>query len=38
VQRGELTLIPNCKHSPHRDQQEIVIDAVSHFVREYSEH
>ncbi|TAG82753.1 MAG: alpha/beta hydrolase [Betaproteobacteria bacterium] len=38
VQRGELVLIPNCKHSPHRDQQEIVIDAVSHFVRDYGEH
>jgi pimeloyl-ACP methyl ester carboxylesterase len=35
VERGELLLIPNCKHSPHRDQPEIVIEAVEAFVREH---
>jgi pimeloyl-ACP methyl ester carboxylesterase len=37
TQRGELVLIPDCKHSPHRDQPEIVIDAVRYFVEENSE-
>ncbi len=37
TQRGELLLIPNCKHSPHRDQSEIVMDAVENFVRENAE-
>ncbi|TAG24896.1 MAG: alpha/beta hydrolase [Burkholderiales bacterium] len=32
VQNGELMLIPNCGHSPHRDQPEIVIEAVCEFV------
>jgi pimeloyl-ACP methyl ester carboxylesterase len=33
VQNGELMLIPNCGHSPHRDQPQLVIDAVTEFVR-----
>lgn len=37
TQRGELLLIPNCKHSPHRDQPEIVFDAVAAFVNDYRE-
>jgi pimeloyl-ACP methyl ester carboxylesterase len=36
TQRGELLLIPDCKHSPHRDQPDIVIDAVKAFVDEYA--
>jgi pimeloyl-ACP methyl ester carboxylesterase len=36
TQRGELLLIPGCKHSPHRDQPDIVIDAVKAFVDEYA--
>jgi pimeloyl-ACP methyl ester carboxylesterase len=32
VQNGELMLIPNCGHSPHRDQPELVIEAVKEFV------
>jgi pimeloyl-ACP methyl ester carboxylesterase len=32
VQDGELMLIPNCGHSPHRDQPQLVIDAVVEFV------
>jgi pimeloyl-ACP methyl ester carboxylesterase len=35
IERGELLLIPNCKHSPHRDQPEIVFDAVEAFVNDY---
>jgi pimeloyl-ACP methyl ester carboxylesterase len=37
VERGELLLIPNCKHSPHRDQADIVMDAVEAFVNDYRE-
>ncbi len=37
VARGELMLIANCGHSPHRDQSGIVIDAVVEFVSEQRE-
>lgn len=37
VERGELLLIPDCKHSPHRDQPEIVINAVETFVNDHRE-
>jgi pimeloyl-ACP methyl ester carboxylesterase len=32
VERGELMLIANCGHSPHRDQSGIVMEAVAEFV------
>jgi pimeloyl-ACP methyl ester carboxylesterase len=32
VQNGELMLIPNCGHSPHRDHAQLVIDTVAEYV------
>lgn len=37
VQNGELMLIPNCAHSPHRDQAALVIESVKEFVAQQRE-
>jgi pimeloyl-ACP methyl ester carboxylesterase len=37
VQNGELMLIPNCGHSPHRDHPQLVIESVKDFVGQYRE-
>lgn len=34
VQHVELLKIPNCRHSPHRDQSGAVLGAVANFVRQ----
>jgi pimeloyl-ACP methyl ester carboxylesterase len=32
VRGAESVLIPNCGHAPHRDQTEITLEAISHFI------
>ena len=34
VSRAEVLKLKDCGHSPHRDQPEAVIEAVTRFVRE----
>jgi pimeloyl-ACP methyl ester carboxylesterase len=32
VQGAELLKLPNCGHSPQRDQENVVLEAISRFV------
>jgi pimeloyl-ACP methyl ester carboxylesterase len=37
VPQTELVELPDCRHSPHRDQAQRVIEAVHHFFQHHSE-